>query len=195
MRSFFLSPCLLTACTTRVAFDDIQIDAGGDEVELPGGEADPSDPADAQGPLELYSSGLSCVSTHEVEYRVVTSGVATEVWLFQQETANNPPNWSENHTLELVATGDETVYERALFDGSGIDYDPLVQQQDRSTLFDCQTLLTAPGILSFAVALVVEGEVADCIAYGGDPEAMIGASLDRYTEPVFDLSTCRIVSE
>ncbi|MEQ1507213.1 MAG: hypothetical protein ABMB14_33600 [Myxococcota bacterium] len=227
MRMFILSPCLLVACTARVKFDDINIDAQVDDVDVDGTTEGPgTDPDDgtsstdgtegggdsgsegttdgtewtdtateSAGPLEVYSSELTCIGEDEVEYTAIASGAASEVWLFQQETGNNPPNWSENHTLELVSDGDDAVYERLLLDGSGIEYDLFQQEQDYSTLFDCQDFLTAPGVMSFAVALIEDGEIADCIAYGADPRVMIDGTQDRVNEPVFDLTNCRIVAQ
>lgn len=143
------------------------------------------------GPVTVQEANVTCAAD------VATIDVMTEGWtgggyVYTIETANAQP-WADEHDL--------TSYE---FDPCGA-YDKLKVEltageelanlaRNESTLFTCDNHYNA-GVLTYAAAVLdLQGAVADCMAWGDDPDAVInGTVLSPYnyeTGPTFDPSDC-----
>lgn len=114
-----------------------------------------------------------------------TTGDAGGVDVFAIDTASPFP-WSEGHALALAARdpcGLGDAWERTLT--ADADY-----ARDASSRFGCGG---ASG-LTWAMRVVdPDGQRADCVAFGEDPEGLIagGYAADYIMTPAFDPTRCR----
>ena len=145
------------------------------------------------GPIAIDSVLVECNQGNDhVRYLACVQGLTSGGRVFTQETGNPEPNWSDDHTLDTIASDPLGWYdeiERRLETAVSItDWEP-----DVSTLFGCQAHFEAPQIMSYALMVTdAAGNLADCVAWGDDPQGMIDGAVDRVNEPPFDLTACRI---
>ncbi|MEQ1508630.1 MAG: hypothetical protein ABMB14_40740 [Myxococcota bacterium] len=147
--------------------------------------------ATATGATTITLTSVTCNPTHDaVRYTVCVDGPTSGGVVFAQETANIEPNWSDAHSLDplgLDPTWDELRRDLDTH-ASIVDW-----STDVSTLFGCQAHFESPLVMSYAAAAYdATGRIADCVAWGGDPQAMIDGTVVRVNDPPFDLTGCRI---
>lgn len=211
MRLSIVLPCLLAACTTRIKFDDINIDANADDIGIDTDDTDDTDVTDPTGtpidsgttttsPTEpggnprITGAGGTCFANDQVEFAVSANKVMSAARLFQEETGNANIHWSENHPFDNSNGNDSTFY-LILDDGTTMN-DPVNDwRPGSSTVFTCPDFFDLPDVMTYAVQVDdAAGNPADCIVFGDDPQGMIDRVYDRVNEPEFDLLACRIES-
>lgn len=196
MRWLWMFPCVLVACDVSVKFDDVFVD--GDVQPGKDRPDDEPSPGEDSGPVLLTSWEVYCDGREE-HILAQTSSPASAGYFYQQETANVPPNWSDYHTLELVAPGADGLskqLERKLLDGRDM-YNPAFDwERDYSTAFVCEWHIEDPDvdIMSYAIAVYdADGNLSDCVAFGEDPQGMVDGDYEYAgQDPPFDLSLCRV---
>lgn len=143
------------------------------------------------GPITVQEVSVTCDASDNVRFYARTEGWTGDGWVFSQETANPTPNWSDTHDMESYqfdACGYEDELERTLATGAAV----AAWEMNVSTVFTCAAHFDAAnGVMSYAVGVKdLDGNLADCLAWGQDPDGMIDGSVGRVNEPGFSLANC-----
>ena len=157
-----------------------------------GGDSGPDHCADGtyDGPTTIQEATVQCVGD-DSRFYARTEGWTADGLVFSQETANPEPQWADEHELrsfefEPCGFGDEL--EEILSGGAGTgDWIPGV-----SSVFTCADHHDSPeAVMTYAFFVWdPEGNPADCLAFGHDPQGMATAVYDRVSDPSFDVATC-----
>lgn len=143
------------------------------------------------GPVTVQEVSVGCDANDVVRFYARTEGWTGDGWVFSQETANPTPNWSDTHDMasyQFDACGYEDELERSLETGAA----PATWEMNVSSVFTCAGHYDAAnGVMSYAVGVMdIDGNLADCLAWGQDPDGMIDGSISRVNEPGFSLANC-----
>lgn len=148
------------------------------------------------GPIVIGSASVTCTDT-TVRFQAETVGLTSGGMVFSQETANDEPQWADNHSLltyEFDPCGFVDKLERYLDDGSTLE-DPLNEYQtDISTVFTCANHYNQPNMMTYAFGVNdMSGNLTDCYAFGNDVQGMKAQSYDLAGEdPDFNLIYCTV---
>jgi hypothetical protein len=143
------------------------------------------------GNLELFDVYCDASDRVHIEATVVRPGERARIFL--QETANSPPNWSENHTLAFDwGAGDLNDLSRVLETAAA----PGAHQPDVSTVFWCDGFFDLGyQILTYAVQVLdADDNPLACYLFGQDPDRLVDPLWDRFAEPDFDLDDCTVIA-
>lgn len=145
-----------------------------------------------EGPVSIVSWDVSCVND-QVTYSIETEGWTNDGVVYSQETENTPP-WSDEHDLVSYEFDECQSWDKlqtVLTTGAATtDWVP-----NESTVFSCADHFNSPVMSYAAQVLDINGDVADCVAWGEDPQALVdGTAEPGANAPTFDLSTCRVVT-
>jgi len=135
----------------------------------------------ATGPTTIDSFTPSCLTDTTYYAELVTTGRSNGLAILDlwETTAPREVAWNEEHVIETTAqfAGGE-ISELTLEHTSSVDD---VLSQPGNTLFSCEPggHFDSGDVITFALRIYDEwGALADCIAFGADPE-LVGS--DEYT--------------
>ncbi|MCA9488464.1 MAG: hypothetical protein KC621_01030 [Myxococcales bacterium] len=139
-----------------------------------------------EGPVLVTHARTTCVDDDMVLW-FQTEGWTSGGQVFVEDTSSAAPHWAEEHAVESVAhdvcgAWDELEVEIH----AGVRTDQYIP--DVTSAFDC----TDPGAgrLTYAIAILdTDGELADCVVFGHDPQALLTGG-ERSLDPTFDTAYC-----
>ena len=148
------------------------------------------------GPTLVQLTQVSCLDNSTVRFYVETDGWTGDGLWFSQETGNAEPQWADEHDIlsfEFDDCGFWDHLEQELTTGAGVS-DWSVNQ---STVFSCEPNVhfDGSGVMSYAARVYdIDGNFADCLAWGHDPQGMIDGDYSRANEPTAasELDSCEI---
>lgn len=146
-------------------------------------------------PVSLGVFVVDCPTPDTVRFYAETVGLASAGVVFQQETANAEPQWSDEHDLVSIdadPAGAWTHLELQIADGSTLGNPFADWERNVSTAFTCAAHITGPGhVMSWVFAVYdTSGAVAGCVAFGNDGQGVLDAAYVRIDEPSFDVGSC-----
>ena len=148
------------------------------------------------GPVLVEMMAVGCTVGDVVRFEVQTVGWTSGGRFFSQETGvagTAAVQWSEEHDVasyEFDNLGAWDHLDRELVTGQG----PKTWSVNQSTVFTCADHFEATGVMSYATVVYdLDGNMADCLAFGHDPQGMIDGVYPRANEPGASLDTCIIV--
>lgn len=143
------------------------------------------------GPVSVQRAEVDCTDTRTVRFYANTEGWTDDGYVFAQETGNEV-QYSDEHDLiayDWDACGFEDNLEQTLT--TNVDFNDVARNQ--STVFSCEfeDHYDESGVMTYAFAVNdVDGNLADCLAFGHDVTGMKNGTYDRLNEPSFDLGIC-----
>lgn len=183
------------ACSAPAGFvdrggdcNDENAEANPEGADVVGEDLDCSGKVWYTGPVVVESLDIDCPGPPTVTFTAETVGLTSGAVLVIFETKDVAgTHWVEEHDLESVDA-----------DAKGGFYDTLERsmlmgqypvERNVGTYWSCAVY----EYLSFAVvAYDAEGNPADCLATGRDPQGMIDGDYEPKTPPEVDLSGCRV---
>lgn len=151
------------------------------------------------GPTLITSASVMCGAGDDVTISAATSGwvqVGGDNSFYATDSAN-VERWSESHPIDSNGNRDEcgaadelelVLATNSYPPSSGTSaYEPGV-----SSFYSCDAHFTQP-VMTYAIAIVdVDGNYADCLAFGDDPVGLVNGDYDEAfgAPPEMDLSQC-----
>ena len=156
------------------------------------------------GRIRIQEATVTCVTDQQVRFFVDVRGWTSGAIVFSQETGTAGTQWADEHDLDTFRFGacqDFDHLEREL--ATGLNENAWVP--NLSTAFSCEQEdddswvhhgdPDVDGVMSYVVrAYAPDGSLADCLAFGHDPEGLLAGTYTRATEPTRpeELEGCRI---
>lgn len=138
-------------------------------------------------PILITAISVTCDAKDVVTFDLTVDGDAADGLIFSQETGNagTASQYSDEHDLVAAGTdpcGTTGSLSQSLTTGAKFGQDT----PNESTVFTCASHHASPqGFMSYAGrAYDSTGALADCYAWGHDPQGLVDGTYTRVTDPV-----------
>ena len=127
-------------------------------------------------------AGIQCFGSY-VDFAFDFLGEASSGMIDAADSAN-VSNWNDYHTLLASGITADGGYTRLIAPGITTGVSPIDWSEGVSTVFPCG-FYDDPAVMSYVVrAYDLNGELADCVAWGDDPDGMIDGVYFNINIPV-----------
>ena len=137
------------------------------------------------GPVLVELAEVTCTDTRSAYFYAETAGWTSSGLWFSQETANNEPQWADEHDLESFEYDKNGAWDH-LEQTVSTNADFASWAVNASTVFSCEPSEHFDGsaVMTYAIRVYdIDGAFADCLAFGHDVSGMQDGTYDRVNEP------------
>ncbi len=143
-----------------------------------------------KGPVLITQANVTCPldKVETVVFTVETEGVPFDGLAYSQETANTEPQFSDEHTLDVIDEDKDCGAFATL--GASIQTDLVyadgeIARADESTYFSCDDdQHYGADVMTYAFRVYdADNNLLDCIIAGENPKAVLDDKFDNLTDP------------